>query len=98
MINYTMPLVASRVMVENAPDRLVIRENRWGGHTVADLGEYTAADHDLAALFAAAPDMYAAIASAMEILTDSWGELQLTAGDDQAYNVLAAALTKIEGR
>ena len=43
-------------------------------------------------------DMHEAIASAMEILTDSWGEEQLAAGDDQAYNVLARALAKAEGR
>lgn len=98
MINYTMPLVASRVMVENAPDRLVIRENRWGGRNVADLGEYEAANHDLGALFAALPDMLDAIATAMEMLVDSWGEDQLSAGDDQVYNVLSAALAKAEGR
>ncbi len=50
------------------------------------------------ALIAAAPEMYKAIAWAMEILTDSWGEEQLAAGDDQVYNVLAAALAKAEGR
>jgi len=98
--NYLMPLVASRVMVENAPDRLVIRENRWGGHTVADLGEYATADHDLAALFAAAPEMYWPLVNAAHLLGLflAGDETVLDRDLDILYQEMNAVLAKIEGR
>lgn len=100
MNNYTMPLVASRVMVENAPDRLVIRENRWGGRNVADLGEYKTADHDLAALFAAAPDMYWTLVNAAHLLgLFLAGDEAVNDGEiDAMYREMNAVLAKVEGR
>jgi hypothetical protein len=92
--------VASRVVVENAPDRLVIRENRWGGRNVADLGEYATADHDLAALFAAAPDMYWTLANAAHLLGLflAGDETVLDRDLDTLHQGMNAILTKIEGR
>lgn len=100
MIDYTMPLTASRVLVENTPDRLVIRENRWGGHNVADLGEYATADHDLAALFASAPDMYWTLVDAARLLGLflAGDEAVLDRDMDALHRRVSAVLAKIEGR
>jgi hypothetical protein len=50
-----------------------------------------------ARLIAAAPDMLAALVTALEMLVDSWGEEQIAAGDDQVANVLKAAIAKAKG-
>jgi hypothetical protein len=48
-------------------------------------------------LIAAAPDLLAALETALEMLTDSWGEEQIAAGDDQVANVIKAAIAKAKG-
>jgi hypothetical protein len=50
-----------------------------------------------ARLIAAAPDMFAALVTALEMLVDSWGDEQIAAGDDQVANVLKAAIAKAKG-
>jgi hypothetical protein len=50
-----------------------------------------------ARLIAAAPDMLAALVTALGMLVDSWGEEQIAAGDDQVANVLKAAIAKAKG-
>ena len=50
-----------------------------------------------ARLIAAAPDMLAALETALEMLVDSWGDEQIAAGDDQVANVLKAAIAKAKG-
>jgi hypothetical protein len=50
-----------------------------------------------ARLIAAAPDMLAALVTALEMLVDSWGEEQIAAGDDQVANVLKAAIAQAKG-
>ena len=50
-----------------------------------------------ARLVAAAPDLLAALETALEMLTDSWGEEQIAAGDDQVANVIKAAIAKAKG-
>ena len=50
-----------------------------------------------ARLIAAAPDMLAAMETALEMLVDSWGEEQIAAGDDQVANVLKAAIAQAKG-
>jgi hypothetical protein len=50
-----------------------------------------------ARLIAAAPDMLAALVTALEMLVDSWGDEQIAAGDDQVANVLKAAIAKARG-
>jgi hypothetical protein len=50
-----------------------------------------------ARLIAAAPDMLAALVTALEMLVDSWGDEQIAAGDDQVANVLKAAIAKAKG-
>ena len=50
-----------------------------------------------ARLIAAAPDMLAALVTALEMLVDSWGEEQIAAGDDQVANVLKVAIAKAKG-
>jgi len=52
------------------------------------------ADRDL---IAAAPDMLAALETALEMLIDSWGDEQIAAGDDQVANVIKEAITKARG-
>jgi phage shock protein A len=42
-------------------------------------------------------DMLAALETALEMLVDSWGEEQITAGDDQVANVLKAAIKAAKG-
>lgn len=98
MIQHMMPLTASRVVVENAPDRLVIREDRWGGRTVADLGEYEAANHDLGALFAAAPEMYWTLANTAHLLGLFLAGDETVLDLDTAYKDVNAMLAKVEGR
>ena len=48
-------------------------------------------------LIAAAPDLLAALETALEMLIDSWGEEQIAAGDDQVANVIKAAIAKAQG-
>ena len=50
-----------------------------------------------AALVAAAPDLLAALETALGMLIDSWGDEQIAAGDDQVANVIKAAITKAKG-
>ena len=50
-----------------------------------------------ARLIAAAPDMLAALVTALEMLVDSWGDEQIAAGDDQVANVLKAAIAQAKG-
>jgi hypothetical protein len=50
-----------------------------------------------AALVAAAPDLLAALETALEMLIDSWGDEQIAAGDDQVANVIKAAINKAKG-
>lgn len=50
-----------------------------------------------ARLIAAAPDMFASLVTALEMLVDSWGDEQIAAGDDQVANVLKAAIAKAKG-
>lgn len=48
-------------------------------------------------LVAAAPDMLAALETALEMLIDSWGDEQIAAGDDQVANVIKDAISKAQG-
>jgi hypothetical protein len=48
-------------------------------------------------LIAAAPDLLAALETALEMLIDSWGDEQIAAGDDQVANVIKDAITKAKG-
>lgn len=69
---------------------------------VDEAGEYVAMGmgpnrRENATLIAAAPDMLAALETALEMLVDSWGEEQIAAGDDQVANVLKAAIAKAKG-
>ena len=48
-------------------------------------------------LIAAAPDLLAALETALEMLIDSWDEEQIAAGDDQVANVIKAAIAKAKG-
>jgi hypothetical protein len=50
-----------------------------------------------AVLVAAAPDLLAALETALEMLIDSWGAEQIAAGDDQVANVIKAAIAKAKG-
>jgi hypothetical protein len=45
----------------------------------------------------AAPDLLAALETALEMLIDSWGDEQIAAGDDQVANVIKAAINKAKG-
>lgn len=45
----------------------------------------------------AAPDLLAALETALEMLIDSWGDEQIAAGDDQVANVIKEAITKAKG-
>jgi hypothetical protein len=48
-------------------------------------------------LVAAAPDMLAALETALEMLIDSWGHEQIAAGDDQVANIIKDAIAKAKG-
>lgn len=50
-----------------------------------------------APLIAAAPDLLAALETALEMLIDSWGDEQIAAGDDQVANVIKTAIAKAKG-
>jgi hypothetical protein len=50
-----------------------------------------------ARLIAAAPELLAALETALEMLIDSWGDEQIAAGDDQVANVIKDAINKAKG-
>jgi hypothetical protein len=74
-----------------------------GYKTAIDMGapnsaEVVGPNHEAnARLIAAAPDLLAALETAYEMLVDSWGEEQISAGDDQVANVIKAAIDRAKG-
>lgn len=58
---------------------------------------YAATFMENAALKAENERLRKAMKWALEIITDSWGDDQIEQGDDQAANILRAALKEIEG-
>lgn len=71
------PWVASEIIVNNAPNRIVIRENRWGGLVVADLGEAAQVNEADAALIAAAPELLAALRGLLDAVIGAMGHATL---------------------
>jgi len=73
-----------------------------GGNRIAmiDCENEALSDSDILAnarLIAAAPDLLAALETALEMLIDSWGDEQIAAGDDQVANVIKDAIAKAKG-
>jgi hypothetical protein len=73
-----------------------------GGNRIAmiDCENEALSDSDILAnarLIAAAPDLLAALETALEMLIDSWGDEQIAAGDDQVANVIKDAIAKAQG-
>jgi len=55
------PWIAADVFVNNSPNRLIVRQAKYGGDVVADLGHTEHANMSNAQLIAAAPELLAAL-------------------------------------
>jgi len=55
------PWIAADVFVNNSPNRLILRQAKYGGDVVADLGDTEHANMANARLIAAAPELLAAL-------------------------------------
>ena len=68
---------------------------------MVDCDNDSVSNHDHMAnahLIAAAPDLLAALETALEMLIDSWGDEQIAAGDDQVANVIKEAIAKAKAK
>lgn len=55
------PWIAADVFVNNSPNRLIVRQAKYGGDVVSDLGDTEHANMANARLIAAAPELLAAL-------------------------------------
>ena len=63
------PWKATRIFIENQPDRMVIKVNKWQGAIIADCGTFAECDLDNAHLLASAPKLLAACKECLDLLT-----------------------------
>jgi hypothetical protein len=82
--------------INNAPNRALVAVDGWGGEVVADCGEATPENLARAALFAAAPELLAAIQQAEKHLS-GWYMVNDESLLEAALDTLRAAINKTKG-
>jgi hypothetical protein len=108
------PWKADRVLIENAPDRMMVHVDAWGGPNIADCGTFEGdKEHiDNAKLIAAAPDLLDALkrrtrqlatVKVLLLQNDIEGALNEMVGDEVGYangypTLDEPAIAKAEGR
>lgn len=66
------PWTVADTFINNKPNRLFIKEWRWGGMILADLGETMDANFANARLMASAPEMLATLQACLEAMGDTY--------------------------
>lgn len=82
---------ATRILVDNAPDRMIVREARWGGKTIADCGTFAECNPADVRLMAASKDLYAACKAMLEAYAPKANFNEL----DHLHSAVRAAFTAI---
>lgn len=87
------------VMVDNAPDRMMVHVAKWGGENIADCGIFAECNPDDARLIAAAPDLLEACKGLHEVIRKA-GLLNVRKHFDIClYDAaIGKAIDKAEGR
>jgi hypothetical protein len=65
------PWIAADVFVNNAPNRLILRQAKYGGDVVADMGNTEDANIANARLIAAAPDLLDALQNIVNRISEA---------------------------
>jgi len=81
------------VLVDNAPDRMMVHVAGWGGENIADCGTFAECNPADAYLIASAPDLYEALRDLLRQVDD----LDAYSCAD-VHDAARAAIARAEGR
>jgi len=88
------PWIAADVFVNNSPNRLILRQTKYGGDVVLDLGDTEHANMANARLIAAAPELLDAL---VLLLPYAARAIQGTTEGQPLLEAARAAIAKAEG-
>jgi hypothetical protein len=89
------PWESSVSIVENAEERVTIRQKKWGGEIIADMGELEYHNEANARLIAAAPDLLEALEAVESWALDRMGRYESMPPCIRSARI---AIAKAEGR